>query len=259
MQQRNDVWDPAQYMRFGNERLRPALDLLAYVTTDEPGAVVDLGCGTGNLTEMMKARWPDADVLGIDSSEKMLATARETHPGCRFEAAEVASWAPQASFDVIYSNATLQWLADHPVLLPRLLSALNPGGCMAIQMPAMHDAPLRRLQVMLAHDPRFASYLAAVPSQPAILTMEQYYALLQPLCTTLDLWETTYLHILEGPHAVMEWASGTSLRPYLNALPPEMRDSFKSAYATALEGYYPREVDGHTLLPFKRLFLVAKI
>jgi len=144
-------------------------------------------------------------------------------------------------------------------LLPRLLTALRPGGCMAIQMPAMHDAPLRRLQVILARDPRFAGHLATVPSQPAILTMEQYYTLLRPLCSSLDLWETTYLHVLEGPHAVMEWASGTSLRPYLNALPTEMQESFKSAYATALEGYYPREADGHTLLPFKRLFLVAKI
>jgi len=259
MQVRKDVWDPAQYLRFGNERLRPALDLLAHVTTTAPSRVLDLGCGTGNLTTLIKARWPDAEVLGIDSSEKMLAVAREANPDCRFEAAEIANWVPKTGFDVIYSNAALQWLHDHPILLPHLVAGLNPGGCLAIQMPAMHDAPLRRLQVELAHDPRFAAYLAEVPRQPAILTMAQYYALLRPLCASLDLWQTTYLHVLEGPHAVMEWASGTSLRPYLDALPPALRESFKMAYAEMLANDYPREADDHTLLPFKRLFLVAKV
>lgn len=259
MSSTSDVWDPAQYLRYGDQRLRPALDLLAQVGSAAPGRVVDLGCGTGQLCALMKQRWPAAEVLGLDASEHMLAAARSEYPGCRFEAAEIGHWAPSAQFDVIYSNAVLQWLPDHPVLLPRILRGLKPGGWLAVQMPAMHDEPLRQLQLEVARAPRWAAQLAGVPCQPSILTMVEYAALLRPLCATLDLWQTTYLHVLEGEDAALQWAAGTSLRPYLAALPEAQREAFKADCARALAPYYPPAADGRTLLPFKRLFMVARV
>jgi len=254
-----DFWDAKQYMHFGNERLRPALDLLAYVPEQEPQRVVDLGCGTGNVSALLKARWPAADVLGVDSSENMLAAAAAAVPECRFEHADLAHWQPDGLLDVIYSNATLQWLPDHPTLFPRLLSFLRRGAWLAVQMPAMHDAPLRQMQAELAKSPAFAPHLQKVPQHPSILTAENYYDLLRSHCTKLDIWETTYLHTLRGADAVAEWAAGTSLRPYLDALPEDQRPTFRAAYAAAMRTAYPQRENGVTLLPFKRLFIVANV
>jgi len=251
-------WDPAQYLRYGNERLRPALDLLDHVAHQAPLRVVDLGCGTGQLCDLMKQRWPTAEVLGLDGSDTMLSTARDSYPGCRFELADIQHWQARAEFDVIFSNAAFQWLPDHQRLFPDLLKGLRAGGYLAVQMPAMHDEPLRALQLEIASQAPWLAHLAAVPRQPPILSMEAYYALLQPLCATLDIWQTTYLHALEGEDAVVQWACGTSLRPYLAALPESLRDAFKAAYARALAPHYLRQTDGRTLLPFKRTFIVAQ-
>jgi trans-aconitate 2-methyltransferase len=254
-----DLWDAKQYMHFGKERLRPALDLLAYVPEQEPQRVVDLGCGTGNVSALLKARWPAADVLGIDSSQNMLAAAAAAVPECRFQHADLAHWQPDGLLDVIYSNATLQWLPDHPTLFPRLLSFLRRGAWLAVQMPAMHNAPLRQMQAELARSPSFAPHLQKVPHHPSILTAENYYDLLRPHCSKLDIWETTYLHTLRGADAVAEWAAGTSLRPYLDALPEDKRPAFRAAYAEAMRAAYPQRENGVTLLPFKRLFIVANV
>ncbi|MGB7193204.1 MAG: methyltransferase domain-containing protein [Collimonas pratensis] len=259
MKTANDIWDAKQYMLFGNERLRPALDLLAYVPEQEPRQVVDLGCGTGNVSALLKARWPGADVLGIDSSANMLEAATAAVPECRFQRADLGQWQADGLLDVIYSNATLQWLPDHPTLMPRLLSFLRPGGWLAVQVPAMQDAPLRQVQAELAGSPEFAPYMGKLQPQPGILSAERYYDLLRPYCTTLDIWETTYLHTLSGADAVANWAAGTSLRPYLDALPEPQREAFRSAYAAAMRSAYPQRDNGVTLLPFKRLFIVANV
>jgi trans-aconitate 2-methyltransferase len=238
---------------------KPAIDLLAHVPISAPQTVVDLGCGLGNVSALLKQRWPDADVLGIDGSESMLDTARASVPTCRFMHADIGTWAPTQAFDLIYSNATLQWLDDHETLFARLLSFVRPGGCLAVQMPAMHDTPFRLEQVRLAQSPEFADALASVPERHSILAAGTYYDLLRPFVKDLDIWETTYTHALTGEDAVVQWASGTSLRPYLDALQGEQRARFRAAYAQALEPYYPRRKDGCTLLPFKRLFLIATV
>ena len=259
MKTANDIWDAKQYMLFGNERLRPALDLLAYVPEQEPRQVVDLGCGTGNVSALLKARWPAADVLGVDSSANMLAAATAAVPECRFLRADLDQWQADGPLDVIYSNATLQWLPDHPTLMPRLLSFLRPGGWLAVQVPAMQDAPLRRVQAELAAAPAFAPHMGKLQPQPGVLSAERYYDLLRPHCSTLDIWETTYLHTLSGEDAVANWAAGTSLRPYLDALPEPQREDFRNAYAAAMRSAYPQRDNGVTLLPFKRLFIVANV
>lgn len=252
-------WDPTQYLRFGNERLRPALDLLAQIPLETAAHVVDLGCGPGNVTPILKQRFPTADVLGIDGSPDMLAKARVAAPDCRFEAGDFNTWVPAEKPDLIYSNAALHWVTGHEILFPRLLSLLAPNGVLAIQMPAMHDAPLRALQPSVAATGPWASHLKDTGSARGLLPTGTYYDILKPISRHLDMWETTFLHVLTGENAVTQWAEGSSLRPFLDALPADLKQPFRDAYSEALRPHYPRRADGTTLLPFKRLFMVARI
>jgi trans-aconitate 2-methyltransferase len=252
------VWDPTQYLRFSGERLRPALDLLAQVALTAPARVTDLGCGAGNVTAILRQRFPKADILGVDGSNEMLAKARETAPGCRFEQGDFSTWTPDAAPDLIYSNAALHWVTHHEILFPRLVSLLAPEGVLAVQMPAMHDAPLRALQNEVAAHGPWAEALRGSDFARSILNAGAYYDVLRPLVTKLDLWETTYLHVLQGADAVVEWAAGSSLRPFLDRLPPDLRAAYRAAYAEALRPHYPRRADGATLLPFRRQFILAR-
>jgi trans-aconitate 2-methyltransferase len=259
------VWDPGQYLRFSDQRLRPALDLMAQVPLTVPRQIVDLGCGAGNVTAILQQRFPSAEVTGVDGSASMLEKARTAAPECHFEQGDFATWVPQGmppghpavAPDLIYSNAALHWVGGHAVLFPRLMSLLAAGGVLAVQMPAMHDAPLRRLQYEVAAHGPWAERLASHVSAPPILDSAGYWDLLRPHAAGLDIWETVYLHTLTGGDAVVEWAAGSSLRPFLEPLEPAQQVAFRSAYAEALRPHYPRRADGTTLLPFRRLFLIA--
>lgn len=252
-----DLWDPAQYLRFAGERMQPALDLLARVKLAAPARVVDLGCGAGNVTALLAARFAGAAVGGIDASAAMLQRAREAVPGADFVEADIARWTPEAPVDLLFSNAALQWLGGHATLFPHLVAGIAPGGVMAVQMPAMHAAPLRAVQLRVAAHGPWAAALAGVQPAAPIGDAGFYHDLLSPLFATLEIWETRYLHVLRGPDAVVEWASGTSLRPYLDRLDGAMRDGFRRAYAEALRPHYPVRPDGTTLLAFRRMFLLG--
>jgi trans-aconitate 2-methyltransferase len=251
-------WDPTQYLQFTNERLRPALDLLAQVPLTDPKTVVDLGCGPGNVTAILKQRFAGAAVRGIDGSAEMLERARTAAPDCAFEQGDFATWQPETPPDLIYSNAALHWVSDHETLFPRLVSLLAPGGVLAVQMPAMHDAPLRRLQNEVAASGPWADRLRSAGFARGLLPTGGYYDVIRPIVSGLDMWETTYLHVLRGEDAVTEWASGSSLRPFLDLLEPGLRSAFRAAYTEALKPHYPRRTDGSTLLPFRRLFIMAR-
>ena len=253
------VWDPAQYLRFSGERLRPALDLLAQVGLEAPRLVVDLGCGAGNVTAILRERFPDAEVVGVDGSASMLEKARASVPGCRFELGDFFTWEPGEKVDLLYSNAALQWVDRHETLFPRLLSFVKKGGVFAVQMPAMHDMPLRRIPYELAERPEWVGELRGVGSAPGILSAEAYWDLLRPRVAALDIWQTTYIHALQGKHAVMEWASGSSLKPFLDKLAEGRREAFRLAYSQAAGAYYPRRADGTTLLPFQRMFMIGTV
>jgi trans-aconitate 2-methyltransferase len=254
----SSTWDPTQYLKFSNERVRPALDLLAHVPLETASRVVDLGCGTGNMTAILKQRFPAADVTGVDGAETMLAKARAAVPDCRFEQGDFATWTPSAQPDLIFSNAALHWVTNHETLFPRLISVLAPSGILAVQMPSMHDAPLRALQNEVAHQGPWSRYLDDAGYARGLLPVEGYYDIIRPLVASLDIWVTTYLHVLTGENAVTEWAAGSSLRPFLDKLPPDQAAAFRAAYSAALRPHYPRRPDGTTLLPFKRFFLIAR-
>jgi trans-aconitate 2-methyltransferase len=256
-------WNPAQYLQFAGERLRPALDLLARVPLDHPRTIVDLGCGAGNVTRMLGERWPDAHVIGVDNSPEMLAQARAALAGDRytFVQSDLARWEPDAPVDLVYSNAALHWLPDHSALLPRVARMVATDGVLAVQMPDNFRAPSHTSIAELAHTPRWQAKLAHVVCAPPVATPADYFDWLMPVTSRLDIWQTEYLQVLaardDGEHAVAEWTKGTWLVPVLAALDPQEQREFVRDYTWRLALAYPVRADGRTLFPFRRLFIVA--
>lgn len=251
------AWDPTTYLGFAEERTRPAADLLARVPVEAPARAVDLGCGPGNSTALLVARWPGAAVEGLDASPEMLARARASGVPARWVLGDLDTWEAPGAYDVVFSNAALQWLPNHPSLLPRLLAAVRPGGALAFQVPRNGDAPSHALmREVAAHGP-WAERLRGV-REVAALSPEECHGILAPHAGALDLWETEYLHALQGEDAVLAWVSGTGLRPFLDRLEGAEREGFAAAYAERLRGAYPRRADGTTLFRFRRLFVVAR-
>ena len=253
------TWDPGQYLKFTDHRLRPALDLMARITLEAPRLIYDLGCGPGNITRLLAERWPEAAVTGVDSSAAMLAKARMETANIAFEQADIGHWSPPAPADLLFSNATLHWLDDHAALLPRLAAQLAPGGVLAIQMPDNRRSPSHLLMDEAAAAGPWRGKLSRLrPVYGAMQAPDAYYRMLAPVARQLDIWETTYLHVLEGDNPVVEWTKGTALRPYLDALVEPERGAFLAAYAARIAAAYPRQPDGRTLLPFRRIFIVAR-
>ncbi|HEY2271808.1 MAG TPA: trans-aconitate 2-methyltransferase [Jatrophihabitantaceae bacterium] len=248
-------WDPDQYGRFATERARPFLDLIARIEAVLPRSVVDLGCGTGELTALLAARWPDATVEGIDSSPEMIEAAQRRASPVRFSLGDVTSWAGDA--DVIVSNAALQWVPSHRELLSRWAGSLPAEGWLAFQVPGNFDEPAHALMRSLASSPRWASQLAGVlRHHDAVGSPESYATLLLEAGLRVDVWETTYLHVLSGPDPVLQWLRGTGLRPVLAALSDEDGAAFSAELAVELRTAYPAAEHG-TLFPFRRVFAVA--
>lgn len=258
-------WNPALYLRFADERTRPAAELLARVPLAQARHVVDLGCGPGNSTELLAQRFPGAQVLGIDHSPAMLQAARERLPGITFSQADIATWSPpagQPACDLIYANASLQWVGRHEQLIARLFAALAPAGVLAIQMPDNLHEPSHRLMREVAGLPQFAPHLGdAAGVRAPILAPQAYYDLLAApglQVATIDVWHTVYQHVMESPAAITLWLSATGLKPFVEALPEALRAQFIAEYERRVDAAYGPRADGRRLLAFPRLFIVAQ-
>jgi trans-aconitate 2-methyltransferase len=250
-------WSPDQYRRFEAERNRPARDLLARVPHPVAHAA-DLGCGPGNSTELLLERFPDAAVVGVDSSPDMVAAARERLPRVRYEVADLGMWPDPGPFDLILANASLQWVPDHAALLPRLFAKLAPGGRLAVQVPDNLDEPAHRLmRETAAAGPWTATLATAAAAREERHNPDWYYRVLRALGAAAEVWRTSYYHPLAGTGAVVEWFRATGLRPYLQPLDPAEQVEFLARYSDALAAAYPAQPDGTVLLPFPRLFFVA--
>lgn len=252
------TWDPDQYLRFDEDRTRPAHDLLARVTTTDPDVVVDVGCGPGNSTSLLAHRWPAASLIGLDSSQEMLNRARDTLPRAWFIQADLVEWQPDQPVDVVFANATLQWVDDHPAVLAHLLSWLAPGGSLAVQMPTNFDQPSHTEMRRLANSAPWSEQVGGVLRERPVLQAEEYARLLNNAGSTVDVWVTEYLHVLTGPDPVVAWVRGTGLRPVLDRLDPQDAGEFLHTYAAAMREAYPSEQDGTTLFPFRRIFIVCR-
>ena len=252
-------WSAAQYVNFEAERTRPVRDLLAAVPNTDVRRAVDLGCGPGNSTEVLAARFPGAAISGLDNSPDMIAAARKRMPDTPFDLVDVQAWAPAEAYDVILSNAVLQWVPNHETLMPALLSRLTQGGSLAVQMPDNLEEPAHRLMREVAAQPRFQEKLAgAAGSRAPRRGADWYYRLLKPHAGRVDVWLTIYHHVLPGgADAVIEWFKGSGLRPFLAPLDAAETEAYLADYRTGIAAAYPTLPDGTVLLPFPRLFMVA--
>jgi len=253
------VWDPTQYGRYADERSRPFFELTGRIRATAPDTVVDLGCGPGDLTATLAERWPTARVTGVDNSPEMIARARRL-AGDRlaFVQADAATWTPDTPPDVIVSNALFQWVPGHRDTLTRLAAALPSGGLLAFQVPGNFDAPSHVLLRELCRTPRWRDRLDDAVRDAPVDEPTGYLDLLTRAGCAVDAWETTYLHLLPGEDAVLEWVKGTALRPVLTRLTdPADRDAFIAEYRAALREAYPPRPYG-TVFPFRRIFAVAQ-
>ncbi|MGW6055297.1 trans-aconitate 2-methyltransferase [Streptomyces sp. NPDC055189] len=271
------TWDPGQYLRHSGHRARPFVDLLARVpelpaataAKGRPPRIADLGCGPGNVTRLLAERWPAAHITGFDNSAQMLEQAERlagpTSGGGRldFAAADAAEWAPpEGTYDLILSNATLQWVPGHADSFPAWVAALAPGGTFAFQVPGNFDAPSHVLMRELSESERWRGRLGGrLRHADAVLSPAAYLERLVAAGyeVEVDAWETTYLHLLEGEDPVLDWVKGTGLRPVLTALADdaEAREEFLSEYRELLRKAYPATAAG-TVFPFRRVFAVAR-
>jgi trans-aconitate 2-methyltransferase len=252
------TWNPKQYDKFSQPRLRPALDLIAGIPAIDPDIVFDLGCGTGTITRLLAERWPRAMVTGIDDSAAMLAKAAAESGNIRWISQSVADWGVPESADLIFSNAALHWLPDHSALFKRLAGALKRGGVLAVQMPRNFAASSHTLIADTARTGPWRAKLASLLGPDPVATPDFYYTILSPLGCAVDIWETQYFHLLEGPDPVREWTKGTWLRRFLDRLDPRESADFEQQYADKLRAAYPPSADGKTWFPFRRLFIVLQ-
>jgi trans-aconitate 2-methyltransferase len=251
-------WDAELLLRFDAERVQVVQDLLVRVP-NAPQRIVDLGCGPGTSTRKLIDRFPRAEVVGVDVSEPMVATARARAPGASFVCADIVSWRPDAPVDLVFADSALQWIGDHERLFPRLMDCIAPGGTLAVQMPDNRQEPSHALMRLIAADGPWADRLVPIAKTRAVIaTHSDYYRWLRPLSASLDIWQTIYIHPLNGIEAIVDWFRGSALRPFLAPLSPSERLSFLERYRRDLGEAYEVENDGKVLFIYPRLFLLAR-
>ena len=250
-------WSAAQYVKFEEERTRPVRDLVQRIPNDRVARAADIGCGPGNSTEVLRERYPEARIVGVDSSPDMIDAARRRLPDVAFEVADIVGWA-DTGFDIILANAVIQWIPGHEALLPALIGRLAAGGSLAVQTPDNLDEPSHRLKrEVAAAGPWAAKLTSAADVRADRNDADWYFRLLRAHAPRVDIWRTTYFHPLAGARAIVEWLKGTGLRPFLDPLDAPEREAYLARYESEIAEAYPAEPDGTVLLPFPRLFFVA--
>ncbi|ADU26983.1 methyltransferase domain-containing protein [Ethanoligenens harbinense] len=251
-------WDSNQYLKFERERTQPSIDLTEHIRLQDVRRVLDIGCGPGNSTRVLKDRFPQADILGIDRSAEMVEAARKMHPDLRFGVLDAGSQLGDLTpgFDVVFSNACIQWIPDHPRLLREMLGLLRPGGVLAVQTPMNYEEPIHQI---ITETVMRADWKDAFPQPRVFYNLEQnaYVDLLTELSAAFTVWQTTYFHILPNHAAILEWYRGTGLRPYLSTLPKECIPAFEQEIFAQIVARYPKQKNGEVIFRFPRFFFTA--
>lgn len=250
-------WNPDLYLRFKKERTQPSIDLVKRIELDNPKTIIDIGCGPGNSTEVLKERWQNADIIGIDNSAEMIEKAEATYPEGNWLLSDVYDLDPAMKYDLVFSNAVLQWLPNHERLIPHLLGLVNAGGILAFQVPNNQFSPIHASLQETAADPRFKEYTAQAGEMLNYQTGPYYYDLLSARLKELQMWETTYYHVMDNREEMLNWYRSTGMRPYLERLPDTLIDDFIESMRKKIKKRYPVQENGKVIYPFKRLFAVG--
>lgn len=247
-------WNPSQYLKFKNQRTQPAVDLAMRILKYNPKTVADIGCGSGNSTFVLKELMPTADIIGIDSSPEMISKAQKEYPDIKFEIGDAA--ALKNKYDLIFSNACLQWVPDHSALIPSLMENLNDGGVLAVQIPMNSDEPLFKLISEIVKEPKWGLNNAKLQPNET-LTPPEYFNILSKCSSQFDIWETKYYHSIADHNSLVEWVKGTRLRPYLEYLGKEKGAEFENEIVERSKAFYPVTDNGSVILGFRRFFFTA--
>lgn len=252
-------WNPNLYMQFKSERTQPSIDLIARINQVAPRSIIDLGCGPGNSTQVLVNRWPDAHVTGLDSSKAMIHKARQDYPHQEWLVADILSHDPDVKYDIVFSNAVIQWIPDHVELLKKFQRMLLNGGVVAIQVPLFWEMPLGKCIKNIADEGRWKPHMVGVSDLLTIHDYPFYYDCLSDLFTSIEIWETQYLHIMDSHESILEMMRSTGLKPYLEKLETDSeKEKFEGDVLDQISRAYPRQKDGKVLLPFKRLFFIGR-
>lgn len=253
-------WQPKQYLQFEKERTQPSIDLVNRIGIDSPKRIIDIGCGPGNSTAVLQNQWPNAEVVGVDNSASMLQDAKQKYEDIEFLLHDITTGVEAlGQYDIVFSNAALQWMGEHERLLPELFSLVAPGGVLAVQVPYVRPLPIYNEIMLLVKEPKWQPYFETLPTYPMHYPFTHYYDILCDLPAQLSAWQTDYLHILPSHDAVVQWYKGSGLRPFLNKLPNEaMQNEFIAAYKERIQSAYPAQKDGNVILPFTRIFFIVE-
>jgi trans-aconitate 2-methyltransferase len=251
-------WNPSNYLKFRNERTQPSIDLAARINLINPETIADLGCGPGNSTKILADKWPSAKIVGIDNSPEMIKKARADFPDITWNLSDISALDDSNTYDIVFSNATLQWLPDHESLIPKLFTLISLGGVLAVQAPMNQNAPLHRALLRVAQSDRWRKFTGDCDCLVNYQSASYYYQILDALTSNFDLWETTYIHVLENHRGLIEWYKSTGMRPYLSALPDAAaRSQFEDEVLEICKREYPVQRNGKVLYPFSRAFFIA--
>lgn len=251
-------WNPEQYEKFIKDRTRPAIDLANRLEVREAKRILDLGCGTGNSTRILKDRFPDAMVIGADNSDDMLAKAQKTHPDIEFMSLDAGGDLSEVreNFDIVFSNACIQWIPNHEILLPKLMSLLRRGGILAVQIPIQNEHPVHIIMNELVTTVKWKDKLSQRNYNN--LTTNEYYDVLSGISDDFEMWETIYCHRMPSYESIIEWYKGTGFRPYLEQLSETDAEEFVNDVYRELKNSYKIQSNGEIMFRFPRLFFIAK-
>jgi trans-aconitate 2-methyltransferase len=251
-------WNPHQYLKFANERTQPSIDLAARINVESPKSTIDIGCGPGNSTQVLRDRWPDAKIAGLDSSAAMIEKAKKDYPDVEWITADASKFVSNKRYDIVFSNAAIQWIPNHELLLPRLFEIVNGGGALAVQVPANKESPLHQAVLAVSSSSKWSKFTSGAEKSFTYNAVEYYYDILFRISTKFDIWETTYYHVLNSHAGLVEWYKGTGMKPFLERLPDDSsRTEFEKEVFEECKNSYEIRNDGKILYPFRRIFFIA--
>ncbi len=256
--ERNKDWNPALYLKYGNERTQPAIDLISKINIGfQPDTILDIGCGPGNSSRALLQRWPDAKLTGIDSSISMIEKAKADYPANNWIVADASDFNPDIKYDIVFSNATIQWIPNHEILFRKLSCMVNGGGVLAIQVPRFDEMPLSKAILNVACNEKWRERIKGCAELFTYHDYRYYYDLVSQDYKSIELWQTDYLHILESQYSIIEWIRSTGMKPYLDCLADEEKPLFENTVLDELKRYYPLQNNGKVIFPFKRLLITC--